>query len=128
MRQPVFFLLVGGFQYVLDAALYALFIGIGIATVPANVTSRATAAAAGFLLNRYWTFGQRNDTVRRFGASLFRFIVLWLTMTLISSLAILALQQAWGSDNASRIMAKLLVEAVLAVASFLVSRFWVFRN
>jgi putative flippase GtrA len=128
MKQPLLFLLVGGFQYVFDAALYALFISIGINTLPANISSRAGAAAAGFLLNRYWTFGQREDTVKRFGASLARFIGLWLVMTLISSSAIVALEQSWGSDNTSRIVAKLLVEAVLAVASFLVSRFWVFRN
>ena len=128
MRQPLFFLLVGGVQYLLDAGLYALLIGSGVATLPSNLTSRASAAGIGFLLNRYVTFGQRNETLRRFGASLLRFVILFAAMTLISSLAVLWLEDVWGGDNARRIAAKLLVEAGLAVASFLVSRFWVFRS
>jgi putative flippase GtrA len=128
MRQPLFFLIVGGIQYLLDAGLFALMISNGVATPPANVTSRASAAAIGFLLNRYLTFGQRDETLRRFGNSLIRFLILFAAMTLISTLAVLWLERVWGNDNTSRIIAKLLVEAVLAVASFLVSRFWVFRT
>lgn len=128
MRQPAYFLVVGGIQYLLDASLYALLISGGIATVPANITSRASAAAFGFLLNRYWTFGQRKDTLKRFGVSLGRFIIFWAVMTLISTAAVYTLGVLWGSDNTSRIIAKLVVEAVLAVISFLISRFWVFRS
>jgi len=128
MRQPLYFLIVGGLQYLLDAGLYALMISSGVATLPANITSRASAAAMGFLLNRYLTFGQRNETLERFRNSLLRFIVLFGVMTLISTLAILWLENSWGDDNRQRIIAKMAVEAVLAAASFLVSRFWVFRN
>ena len=128
MRQPLFFLIVGGIQYLIDAGLYALMISNGVTTLPANVTSRASAAAIGFLLNRYVTFGQRNESLKRFGRSLLRFLLLFASMTLISTLAVLWLETVWGSDNTSRIAAKLLVEALLAFASFLVSRFWVFRN
>jgi len=124
----LFFLIVGGVQYFLDAGLYALMISNGVTTLPANITSRASAASLGFLLNRYWTFGQRNESLKRFGSSLLKFLVLFATMTLISTLAVLWLEIWWGDDNTSRIIAKLLVEAVLAGASFLVSRFWVFRN
>lgn len=128
MRQPLFFLFVGGIQYLVDAGLYALMISNGVNTLPANITSRASAASMGFLLNRYLTFGQRNESLKRFGSSLLRFLVLFATMTLISTLAVLWLEAVWGSDNLSRIIAKLLVEALLAVASFLVSRFWVFKS
>lgn len=128
MRQPAYFLVVGGIQYLLDASLYALLISGGITTVPANITSRASAAAVGFLLNRYWTFGQRKDTLKRFSGSLGRFITFWAVMTLISTAAVYTLGVLWSSDNTSRIIAKLVVEAVLAVISFLISRFWVFRS
>ena len=128
IRQPLWFLVVGGFQYLLDAALYALLISAGLATTPANVTSRATAAVMGFILNRYVTFGQRNETLKRFRNSLLRFVLLWVSMTVVSTLSMLWLQSVWGSDSAHRIMAKLMVEAVLAVVSFLLSRHWVFRN
>ena len=128
MRQPLFFLIVGGVQYLVDAGLYAVMISNGITTLPANITSRASAASMGFLLNRYWTFGQRNESLKRFVRSLLRFLVLFAAMTLISTLAILWLETVLGNDNTSRIIAKLLVEALLAIASFLVSRFWVFRS
>ena len=121
-------MVVGGIQYLLDAALFAVLISTGIATTPANITSRASAAAVGFVLNRYVTFGQRNDTLERFRNSLLRFVLLWVSLTVVSTLAVLWLESVWGSDSAHRIMAKLAVEAVLAVASFLLSRFWVFRN
>lgn len=128
MRRPILFLAVGVFQYLLDAGLYAVLISTGMGTVPANISSRASAAAAGFLLNRYLTFGQRNETLQRFRQSLLRFVLFWGLMTLLSSALIILLESAWGSDNSSRIAAKLLVEALLAVISYLVSRFWVFRN
>lgn len=128
MRQPLFYLLVGGIQYVIDAGLYAVLISNGVTTLPANITSRASAAGIGFLLNRYVTFGQRNESLKRFSSSLFRFLVLFAIMTLISSLAVLWLQAVWGNDTTSRIIAKMGVEALLAVASFLVSRYWVFRK
>lgn len=128
IRQPLLFLVVGGIQYLVDAGLYIVMISNGITTLPANITSRASAAGLGFLLNRYVTFGQRNESLGRFARSLFRFLLLFAAMTLISTLAVLGLEVVWGSDNTSRIAAKLLVEALLAVASFLVSRFWVFRS
>jgi len=124
----MWFLAVGGIQYLLDAGLFALLISAGIATTPANITSRATAAAAGFVLNRYVTFGQRNDTLKRFRDSLLRFVVLWVSLTVVSTLSVLWLESVWGSDSTHRIMAKLAVEAVLAVVSFVLSRWWVFRN
>ena len=128
MRQPLSFLAVGGLQYLLDSGLYALLISAGVTTLPANIASRASAAGVGFLLNRYVTFGQRDETLKRFSGSLLRFVVLFAAMTAVSTLAVLWLEAAWGGDNTRRIIAKMAVEAVLAVASFLASRFWVFRN
>jgi putative flippase GtrA len=128
MRQPLLFGFVGGLQYLIDGALYAALIAAGLATLPANLTSRASAAGLGFVLNRYFTFGQRDETLGRLWRSLLRFVLLWAGLTLLSTLAVLALEALWGADTGQRIMAKLLVEAVLAVASFLLSRFWVYRR
>ena len=128
MRQPIYFLLVGGMQYLIDTLVFALLISSGLATVPANVASRASAAAAGFLSNRYWTFSQRPDTLRRFSRSLVRFLAWWLSMTVVSSLAVLGLESVLGDEDLERILAKVIVEAVLAVISFLVSRYWVYRS
>ena len=128
MRQPVLFVLVGGFQYLLDAALFSVLITTGLGTLPANITSRATAAATGFVLNRYLTFSQRQDTVRRFSASLIRFVLFFAVMTALSTMLILGLERLAGDSDSQRIMYKFAVEAVLAVISFFLSRNWVFRN
>jgi putative flippase GtrA len=128
MRQPVLFILVGGFQYILDAALFGILISVGIGTVPSNITSRATAAVIGFLLNRYLTFGKRNDNARLFSASLIRFLVFFAVMTVLSTGLILSLERSVGDNETQRIFYKIGVEAVLAVVSFFLSRNWVFRT
>lgn len=128
MRQPLWFLLVGGLQYALDATLFVALLGLGLATVPANVASRASAAVLGFLANRYLTFGQRSDTFSRFGSSLVRFVLLWLGMTALSSTLLVLVKQGWGAQLETQVVAKLMVEALLAVSSFLLSKYWVFRD
>jgi len=128
MRQPVLFVLVGGFQYLLDAALFGILITSGLGTIPSNITSRATAAATGFLLNRYVTFSRRNDTVQLFSASLVRFVIFFAIMTIVSTGLIQLLGQLAGDSETQRIFYKLGVEAVLAVVSFFLSRNWVFQS
>jgi putative flippase GtrA len=128
MRQPVLFVLVGGFQYALDVTIFGIFITLGLGTLPSNLTSRATAAATGFLLNRYLTFAKRNDTVHHFSASLTRFLIFFAFMTALSTGLIMMLEHLAGDNDTQRIMYKFAVEAVLAVISFFVSRSWVFRN
>lgn len=124
----MFFVLVGGFQYLLDAALFGVFITSGLGTIPANITSRTIAAVTGFLLNRYVTFSRREDTARMFSASLVRFVLFWAFMTVLSTGLIEMLGRMAGDSEVQQIVYKLGVEAVLAVISFLVSRNWVFRT
>lgn len=128
MRQPVLFILVGGFQYMLDAVLFGVFISVGAGTVSSNITSRAIAAGTGFLLNRYLTFGRRNDNVKLFSASLMRFLIFFAVMTILSTGLIILLEQLVGDNDTQRIFYKIGVEAVLAIISFFLSRNWVFRT
>ena len=92
------------------------------------MTSRLSAALLGFVLNRYLTFGQRNETVKRLGASFGRFVVLFITMTVLSTLALLGLQELYGAGLSRSVGYKVAIEAVLAVISFFLSRHWVYRN
>ena len=128
IRQSVLFVLAGGFQYLLDAALFGVLITSGFGTIPANITSRATAAVTGFFLNRYLTFSRRDDTVQKFSASLVRFVLYWVFMTFLSTVLIELLGRVVGDSETQRIIYKLGVEAALAVVSFLISRNWVFRT
>jgi len=124
LRQSVSFVMVGGCLVLVDWAVFVLLTALGLATVPANVASRAVGAVLGFCVNGYVTFGDR--TTPRLGLRRFaRYVAMWVTMTCLSSLLValvadeLTLQMAW--------LAKPVVEAGLAVASFLLSRHWVYR-
>ena len=128
MRQPLFFLLIGGMQYLLDATLFGFLLSAGLGITISNVLSRGLAAAIGFLANRYLTFGKQSDTFVSFSGSLVRFVILWITMTAISTALMLAISRAWDADLTTQVISKLLVEAVLAVVSFLFSKYWVFRD
>ena len=128
MRQPILFLLVGGLQYLLDTALFGLLLSVGLATMPANIISRASAAVIGFVLNRYLTFQQTNDTLQRAAGSLLRFIILFAVMTLLSTVSLMLLKSWNGGEWGQQIIHKLSVEAILAILSFLASKYWVFRK
>jgi len=122
------FVLVGGAQYLFDAAMYGLLLSAGMGISPANILARGSAAAGGFLANRYLTFGQRNDTRGRFAGSLLRFIVLWAALTAVSTGLMLAVSMWLGTEVRVQVAGKLVVEAVLAVTSFFLSKHWVFRT
>ena len=128
MRQPVLFVIAGGLQYLFDTLVYGLLIASGVPVALANVFSRGSAALLGFGFNRYITFAQAGESWSRFTGSLGRFAVLWLTMTIVSSLLLLAAQFLLGGGLAEKVIYKMAVEAVLAVVSFFVSKRWVFRQ
>ncbi len=128
MRQPLLFVLVGGLQYLLDATLFGILLSTGLDIPAANILSRGTAAATGFVTNRYLTFNKRSDTLSSFTGSLLRFIMLWLAMTMASTGLLLAVSHFWGEAMQTQVAGKLAIEAVLAVISFLISKYWVFRT
>lgn len=124
MRQGVSFVMVGACLILADWGVFVLLTALGMPTVPANVASRAVGALLGFWANGHVTFGERDAP--RLGLHRFvRYVFLWIAMTVVSSLLValvadeLALEMAW--------LVKPVVEASLAVASFLLSRHWVYR-
>lgn len=123
-RQGVSFLVVGCCLIVLDWAVFVALTALGVAPVSANIAGRATGALVGFWANGRITFsvpGSPRLGRRRFA----RYLVLWVMLTLLSTVLValladrLSLEIAW--------LAKPVVEAGLAVLSFLVSRHWVYR-
>jgi len=123
-RQGVSFLVVGCCLIVLDWAVFVVLTALGVMPVPANIAGRVAGALVGFWANGRITFsvpGSPRLGRRRFA----RYLVLWLTLTLLSTVSVtllasrLSLEVAW--------LAKPVVEAGLAALSFLVSRQWVYR-
>ena len=123
-RQISLFLFVGLLQLLLDWAVFVFLSANGVLLILANVTGRLAGATIGFWLNGRFTFAH-NGRPRLSGIHLRRFIIAWLLMTLTSTVllqgvaVIVSMQSAW--------LAKPIVEAAMAVLSFVVWRHWVFR-
>lgn len=123
-RQGISFLLVGACLVVADWAVFVMLTALGVAPPVANVAGRVTGAGLGFWANGRITFSS-SGTARLGRHRFMRFAAVWLVLTLLSTYLVtlvadyLGLQMAW--------LAKPLVEAGLAVVSFVLSRHWVYR-
>ena len=118
------YLLIGGVQWLLDWAVMVLLSHLGLRIGLANVVGRISGAMLGFWLNGKLTFtGEGHALGRR---QLLRFVMMWLVMTLLSTVAIEAIDDLLGRKWAW--LAKPLVEVCLGLLGFLVSRHWVYRK
>lgn len=124
IRQGAGFVVIGILQLLLDWLVFVLLSAVGLPIAAANVLARASAALIGFWLNGRYTFAQGGQP-RLGGQRLLRFVLSWCVLTLISTSLIrsvslhVSLHLVW--------LAKPLVEAVLAVLSFLIARYWIYR-
>lgn len=123
-RQSMSFIVVGCCLIVLDWAVFVALTALGMMPVLANIAGRVAGALIGFWANGRITFSVPGSP--RLGRRrLVRYLVLWATLTLLSTVLVtlladqLSLEIAW--------LAKPVVEAGMAVLSFFVSRHWVYR-
>lgn len=113
----------GFLQWVVDWTVTVALSRAGTPLEAANVVGRICGAMMGFWLNGRVTFARQDVALGR--RQLLRFLLTWLSLTLLSTAIIgvigrqLGLQAAW--------LAKPVLEATLAVVSFFVSRHWIYR-
>lgn len=119
-RQLAFYLVVGITQLVVDWLCFVALTAWGMPVAPANVIARVCAAVLGFTANGKVTFKAR---LRR--AHLARFVAAWIPLTLANTLVVWALEALGGLHLAWLI--KPLIDALTAVAGFVVARYWIFR-
>lgn len=123
-RQGRHYLLFGAIQWLLDWGVMVGLSHLGLPVRQANVVGRICGAVLGFWLNGRITFAGNETAVGR--VQFMRFLVLWLTTTLLSTVLVggiddyLGLKWAW--------LAKPLVEVGLGLLGFLVSRHWIYRR
>lgn len=124
MRQGSHYVLIGLLQLLLDWAVFVTLTALGMPTVPGNLIGRVCGALLGFWLNGRITFAKQGQA--RLGWKRFaRFLMVWLSLTIISTMLVsavatqLGLQQAW--------LAKPLVEGGLAAVAFFLWRHVVYR-
>ena len=124
LRQLFFYVIFGVAQLGIDWAAFVALTFMGLPATPANVTSRLTAAIAGYLLNGLVTFkGSDKSQVNK--KALFKYLVLWLVLTTVSTVSINLIVMHSGLYTAR--VAKPFVEGILAAISFVVMKLWVFR-
>jgi len=115
----------GVLQLVIDWACFVGLTAVGVPTPVANPIARAVGALFGYLGNGRYTFRDAEGRSRVGGASLRRFIALWLALTVVSTAAM------WGIETGGSLKlawaAKPVVDVLLAGVAFLITRAWVFR-
>ena len=128
MRRPanwlqlVRFGIVGGFGFVLNIAVYALFVhGVGVEYRAASVVAWLVAVANNFVLNRRWTF-DAGDGQARFQA--LRFLLVSLAAEILSLLVLTLLVAGAG---VSKVPAQALAVIVSMPLNFLGNKLWSFR-
>lgn len=126
LLQICLFLMVGGAQLVVDWLTFVLLTSFGVITVVSNVTGRLIGACLGFLLNGKFTFFQRDKTTSINTGSALRFTAFWVASSLVSTVAIALIDSHAGLKAAW--LGKPVIEAILAVISFLCSKFWIYRR
>lgn len=123
LRQGRYFALVGVAQWLTDWGVLVALSHLGLSIATANVVGRVCGALLGFWLNGRVTFANDESSPgwRQFG----RYAALWGVNTVLSTLALTAIDANAGLRGAW--LAKPLVEGALALNTFLVSRYWVYR-
>ena len=122
-RQGVVFIAAGLTQLLVDWGVFSALYALTAVAVAANLSGRAAAAGVGFWLNGRYTFavdGQPRLAPRNF----MRYLVVFVTLTAISTAAVVGIEWLWGP--VAVYWGKPLVEATLAVLSFIVAKLWVY--
>lgn len=123
-RQGRHYLAIGIFQWLVDWGVMVLLSHLGLRIGVANVAGRISGALLGFWLNGRITFAGDEHTIGR--RQLLRFVVMWLVMTAVSTVAIEMIDGILGRKWAW--LSKPGVELTLGLIGFLVSRHWVYRK
>lgn len=123
-RQGRSFLLVGALQYCVDWGVMVGLSHLGLPVEAANLAGRVSGAMLGFWLNGRFTFNAQDSALGR--RQFARFLALWLCTTVASTWAV-SLVNAHAGLKWSW-LAKPAIELSLAVVSFTVSRYWVYRR
>jgi putative flippase GtrA len=123
-RQGRHYLLIGGLQWLVDWGVMVALSHLGLRIGVANVAGRVSGALLGFWLNGRITFAGDEHTIGR--RQLLRFILMWLAMTALSTVAIEAIDGLLGRKWAW--LGKPLIELTLGLIGFVGSRQWVYRK
>ena len=123
LRQGRHYLVIGIVQWLLDWGVMVGLSHLGMPLALANVIGRISGALLGFWLNGRVTFS--GDGHRMGRRQFVRFLVMWVSFTLLSTVALENIDRYLSRGWAW--LSKPLVELVLGAAGFALSRHWIYR-
>jgi dolichol-phosphate mannosyltransferase len=128
MRRPanwlqlVRFGLVGGLGFIVNIAVYTLFVhGVGVDYRVASVMAWIVAVANNFVWNRHWTFDAREGVAHH---QAIRFLLVSLVTEVISLALLTVLVEAGGM---TKVPAQAIAVAAATPLSFLGNKLWSFK-
>jgi putative flippase GtrA len=124
LRDGMRFIVIGAIQILVDSATYIAMTKFGVGAAPANICGRCAGALLGFWLNGRVTFAHHEQP--RLHLRLARYLTLWLLLTTVSTASLVTIANYAGLARSW--WCKPLIEIVLGVTSFLLSRHWVYRR
>lgn len=113
---------VGVLSLGVDVGIFTTLRALDVGLVPANVVARFSGAVAAYSGNFLWTFS-RPSKLDGWLRSSWRYALLWVGATLLSTFLLTVLTSAGANETAS----KLGVEIFMPLLNFFIARHWVFR-
>jgi putative flippase GtrA len=120
--QFIKFNLVGLVNTLVDYAVYSLLVTLGVQYLAAQVVSYSAGMVNSYLMNKYWTFGERKTAVS--GTQLLRFILLNLATLGLALLVLYVFSRQWGIHP---LVSKLAATVLTMAVNFVGSKLWVYR-
>lgn len=124
LKQGKYFVLVGILQWLVDWGVAITLSVLGVYLGYANIAGRVGGALFGFWLNGSLTFSQTPGRASK-ARQLTRYLVLWCATAAASTAGVVVLNRFFGLQGA--LLGKPVIDTLLALCSFLASRYWVFR-
>ena len=124
IKQGASYGVIGGVQLGVDWLCFFLLTSFGFGAVMGNIAGRVVGALLGFWLNGKKTFSAQIGSELGF-RHFFRYIVLWSGTAIASTIVIASVDRLQGLQLAW--LVKPFADGILAMAGFLVSRYWIYR-
>ena len=111
-------------QLLFDWSVFSLTYAALGDTTPSNILGRISGACLGFWINGRFTFAATNKP--RLGSAQFsKFLIVWIALTAVSTIALYNAERNMSWANIY--VLKAFIEAMLAVISFTISKWWIYR-
>lgn len=114
---------VGVFALAVDVGVFTALRALGVDLVPSNVAARFSGAVAAYTGNYLWTFKQHSAKLSDWLRTSWRYALLWVGATLMSTFLLTVLIRIGANETLS----KLGVEILMPLLNFFIAKHWVFR-